>query len=392
MVNGYQSAWKVRSNQISFYKNKFYCLNNHEQKGILWNAGKYGMELYFQVLIKNLLKSVTGEEAQMLRDIDLSHDSPLEVFISVLEFVYTITFSKKTFKYLDVFHFAEIKVVLNLVKKFNTLFKLYKKFKKKKDHGEKFSMADVFEGKSDEQILEMWSEFDRLAEELVSALEQKIKDNHLFDFDLNHEDFFYRQALKRSEVDAKKMYQSMKKLQNLENVSFVGYSLGTQFVYYLLREYRDDTERTFKIQNVFLMGGVLDSSSIFNNFKEFFLVENKVINGKVVIGMSANDDTVGGNIEHNFFNATEETILNEEPIGHFPINYTHEAEEMMENDWYSKRYNSVEELESVLRENVRVADFSDFYIGSDDQYFINHEGYRTMTSMIGERLCDELHK
>lgn len=392
MVNGYQSAWKVRSNQISFYKNKFYCLNNHDQKGILWNAGKYGMDLYFKVLVENLLNVVDGDEAKMLKEIDLSHDSPLEIFQSVLAFVYKITYSKMTFKYLNLFHYAEIKAVFTLIKKLNSILKLYKKFKAKTDHGEKFTMADVFEGKSDQEILDMWDEFDSLAEEFVSHLEKSIKEHHLFDFDLNHEDFFYRQALKRSAVDAKKMYQSMKKLENLGDVSFVGYSLGTQFVYYLLREYKNDTERTFKIQNVFLMGGVLDSSSIFDNFKEFFLVDNKVINGKIVIGMSANDDTVGENIEHNFFNSTEETILNDEPIGHFPINYTHEATELMKNDAYFKKYQSVEELENVLKENVRVVDFSNFYIGTENQYYINHEGYRTMTSMIGESLCDELQR
>ena len=171
-------------------------------------------------------------------------------------------------------------------------------------------------------------------------------------------DHSYLNALENTFIGAEKVFEIFQKNNEIENqqMSFVGFSLGTQFIFNIMELMIKEDKYYGKIDNVVLMGGVLDQERIRRNFDEL-LGDNGLIKGNLVIMQSRNDKVLKYLIKYACMNFSFKTGFNNSPVGYKGFDFEKAAKFLQKsNDKYKSL--TLEEIHVILIGRIKVVDIS----------------------------------
>lgn len=193
----------------------------------------------------------------------------------------------------------------------------------------------------------------------------------------------YRSALENSFTDARNLVKDFEehKIYQSNRLNFVGFSLGTQFIFntlVYLQAAKNNNGRDYKVQNVILMGGVLSAKWLYQKLHEF-IGEDGVVKGRFIIVSSHNDwvlkyllGTFKVNSVDTDFDGFEEN--NTDAIGRGLFNYKDALKNVNRSEGLFQNMKDNDILE-IIKDKVKLIDASSIIDTNGHRTALGHLGY-----------------
>jgi hypothetical protein len=198
----------------------------------------------------------------------------------------------------------------------------------------------------------------------------------------------YRKALENSFDDANELFLNFEKhrIEYSPELNFVGYSLGTQFIFNLLTKlqlanfgHKENGHRNYTVNNVVLMAGVLSSSWLYSKLADFFGT-NGILKGNIVIVQSKNDhvlkDLVEGlrvNSADRDFDGIEEA--NNDPVGRCNFKIEDAARVVQRSNHSNFKDMELKEIIDYLKKRIFIVDCSQLTNTKGKMVKLHHTAY-----------------